>query len=52
MESLKQIIEENKAQPTIEAEELANNECPYCWWPLAVNSEDQKSCPICGRVWR
>ena len=52
LETLKNIIAFNKAQPSVEQEALDNNECPYDDWPLDVNSKGEKSCPICGRVWR
>ena len=52
MEELKNIIAFNKAQQSITAEALANNECPDCAWPLKVNSEGMKACPICEKVFR
>ena len=51
-ETLKNIIEFNKAQKPSEQEDIENNECPYDAWPLDENSKGEKSCPICGRVWR
>ncbi len=51
-EILKNIIEFNKVQPSIEKEALDNNECPDCDWILSIDAEGHKSCPICGRVWR
>jgi len=27
-------------------------ECPYDCWPLNINSQGQKSCPICERIWK
>jgi uncharacterized Zn finger protein (UPF0148 family) len=50
-ETLKNIIDFNKAQPSIEAEALAKNECPDCAYPLKVNSRGQKACPICERIY-
>jgi uncharacterized Zn finger protein (UPF0148 family) len=52
LNNLKTIIEFNRAQPTIEAECLANNECPDCAWTLKVNSVGEKSCPICEKVYK
>lgn len=52
-ETLKNIIEANKIQAEIDKEEAMNpTECPNCVWELSVNSKDEKSCPICGRIWR
>jgi hypothetical protein len=51
-EILKEISDFNKAQPTSEAEDLSNNLCPDCDWPLSENSEGVKACPICGKIWR
>jgi hypothetical protein len=51
-ETLKNIIEFNKAQKTVEEVALENNECPYDVWPLNVNSDGAKACPICGRIWK
>jgi rubrerythrin len=51
-ETLKNIIEFNKSQPSSEQEDLENNECPVCYWTLKANSENEKSCPICGRVYK
>ena len=43
-----------------ELEEIT--ECPFCYWPLDINAAEgvieanprygQKSCPICGRIWK
>ena len=52
LENLKQIIEFNKSQKTVDQEELDNGLCPDCDWPLDVNKKGEKSCPICGRIWR
>ena len=51
-EQLKNIIDFNKEQKLSEIEDLENNECPYDYWSLDENSKGEKSCPICGRVWR
>ena len=45
-------LKSNRAQKTIEEEELERNMCPYCLWPLKINDRGEKSCPICNRVWR
>jgi hypothetical protein len=51
-EILKNIIAENKRYAEEAREEERNpTECDECWWPLDVNSEGGKSCPICGRIW-
>jgi len=50
-ETLKNIIDWNKEQEEIAREEELT-ECPYDAWPLQVNSKGDKSCEICGRVWR
>jgi rubrerythrin len=50
-ESLKNILEFNKKQPSIEAECLDKNECPECGWPLKVNAAGKKACPICEKVY-
>lgn len=51
-ETIKTIIEFNKAQPSIEADCLAKNECPDCAWPLRINLEGIKACPICERIFK
>jgi ribosomal protein L37AE/L43A len=51
MEELKNILAFNKAQPSIEAEALAKNECPECGWKLKVNKEGQKACQFCEKVY-
>jgi hypothetical protein len=51
-ETLKNILDFNKAQPSINEQCLANNECPDCAWPLKVNSAGEKACPICEKVFR
>ncbi len=53
-ETLKNIIDFNKEQAELHSqdEDLENNVCPDCAWELDVNSKDERSCPICGRVWR
>ena len=52
-EQLKNIIKENKEQAILDEQEAMNpTECPYCAWGLKVNSKSEKSCPICGRIWR
>lgn len=52
-EQLKNIIDENRKQAEIDREEAMNpTECPDCAWEFDINSKNEKSCPICGRVWR
>lgn len=53
-ETLKNIIEQNKERESNlnEDEDLTNSQCPYDYWPLDINSKGERSCPICGRVWR
>jgi len=53
-EQLKNIIDFNKEQTKLHPidEDLENNLCPYDAWELDINSKNQKSCPICGRIWR
>ena len=51
-ETLKNILKENREQAERDYQEsLDPTECPYDAWDLKVNSEGQKSCPICGRIW-
>ncbi len=51
-ETLNNIIDYNKEREECltEDEDLANNLCPFCDWPLDINSEGKRSCVICGRV--
>ena len=52
-ETLKNIIEYNKLQEEIGKQEVMNPaECPDCAWTLNINNKGEKSCPICGRIWR
>lgn len=44
-------LKRNREQPTIEDEEVAQNQCPFDAWPLKVNDKGQKRCPVCGRTW-
>jgi len=52
--TLQNIIDFNKEQAILHPidEELENNLCPYDYWNLDINSEGERSCPICGRIWR
>ena len=51
-EILKQIKEENQLYAEEEEEEQRNpTECPDCAWPFDINTNGDKSCSICGRVW-
>lgn len=53
-ETLKNILDWNKAEREAhpQDEDLENNICPYCAWQLAENSEGQKSCEVCGRIYK
>jgi len=53
-ETLLNIIKQNKEreESLTEDEDLANNQCPNCFWPLDTNSEGKRSCPICGEIFR
>jgi len=52
-ETLKNIIEFNKQQAILDEQEAMNpTECPDCAWTLKENSKGEKSCEICGMVWR
>ncbi len=52
-EQLKNIIDANKKQAEIDKEEAMNPIlCPDCDWILTVNSNGEKSCPMCEMVWR
>ncbi len=52
-ETLLNIIKQNKEQVELDKQEAMNpTECPYDAWPLNENSKGEKSCPICGRIWR
>ena len=53
-ETLKDIIDFNKEQARLhpQDEELENDNCPYDAWPLDINSKGEKSCPICGRIYK
>lgn len=50
-ETLKNIIEFNRAQKPADEEDVGNNECPYDAWPLKENERGYKSCEICGRIY-
>jgi hypothetical protein len=53
-EQLQNIINYNKEQAElhIKDEDLENDLCPDCAWPLQTNSTGVKSCEICGRIYR
>ena len=51
-ETLKNIIEFNKSQKTVEEEALENNECPYDGFSLKTNSKGERSCEFCGRIYK
>jgi len=51
LETLKNIIEFNRAQKPADEEDIENNECPFDAWPLDENEKGYKSCPICGRIY-
>ena len=50
-DQLKNMIDYNRTQKSVEEKALENNECPYDIWDLDINSRGEKSCPMCGRVW-
>ena len=52
-ETLKNIIDFNKEQAAAhpQDEDLENNLCPYDAWPLDIDSQGNKSCPICMSLW-
>ena len=51
IEQLKNWMDWNREQKTIKQEALENDECPYCYWTLKINSKGEKSCEICGRIY-
>ncbi len=53
-ETLKNIINYNKEQAALhqQDEDLENNLCPEDAWELDVNSKGERSCPICGRIYK
>lgn len=52
-ETLKNMIDYNREQEEIGKEEAENpTMCPDDWWPLNEDSDGNKSCPICGRIFR
>jgi uncharacterized Zn finger protein (UPF0148 family) len=52
-ETLKNMIDYNKEQEELGREEAMNPiECPLCGGALDENSDGEKSCPMCGRIWR
>ena len=52
VETLKNIIEFNKSQPSVEKEALENNECPDDGFALRTNSKGERSCEFCGRIYK
>jgi len=47
------MIDYNKEQEELGREEAMNPiECPLCGGALDENSDGEKSCPMCGRIWR
>jgi len=52
-ETLQNIINFNREQARLHPgdEDLENNLCPYCVWPLEENEKGYRSCPICGKIW-
>ena len=50
VDELKNWLDENRAQPSVEEEALENNECPYDGFSLKTNSKGKRSCEFCGRV--
>lgn len=53
-ETLQNIINFNREQAHLHQvdQELESNLCPYDAWNLDINERGEKSCPICGRIWR
>ena len=52
-ETLKNIIEANKEQAILDEQETMYPViCPYCIWTLDINSKNEKSCKICGRIYK
>ena len=50
-ETLKNIIDFNKEQEELGKEEAMNpTECPWDAWTLNEDSQGNKSCPVCGRI--
>lgn len=51
--TLKNIIDFNREQARLHPfdEELENDMCPFCSWPLKENERGYKSCEICGRIY-
>ncbi len=45
-----EILQWKKEAESKELEEIT--ECPYCAWDLQINSEGQKSCSLCERIWK
>jgi len=50
-ETLKNMIAYNREQEELASQEELT-ECPYDIWPLDENESGQKSCSICGRIYR
>jgi len=50
-ETLKNIIEFNRARKPADEEDIENNLCPFDDWPLKENEKGYKSCEICGRIY-
>ena len=50
-EGLKEMLDFNRSQKTIEEEDLDNKQCPYCLVPLKENEQGKLACPICLRFW-
>jgi len=52
-ETLKNILDFNKEQERLGRLEKENPTwCHYCEWELQVNSKGEKSCIVCGRIFR
>jgi predicted RNA-binding Zn-ribbon protein involved in translation (DUF1610 family) len=49
--AIKNVLERNREQPTIEEDALNSNLCPLCEWRLKVREDGKKSCPACGRMY-
>ena len=52
IEQLKNWMDWNREQKSVEEEALENNECPYDGFSLRTNSKGERSCEFCGRIYK